>query len=312
MAKEAIVDLTDERDSLREDVDGWRTRCNKLEATLKKEREDEALAEAQVKLVGDMRDQIYTLVAALERERGEHGETRKEVERMLEERVREAAVEVKSAQQGTQAQPKSQAQIQSQQPQRSDSVALDMGMMYDDDEESSLGMGSHYHQSKTTSDASMLSGSSFSQSFSGNTTEDTSIGTDLEDSFSHKVGSPRSNHSSINSLPSTFGSAPNSVRGRDSDVVAALGQLDTLAEEDEEDEEALLGGNSMSHEDRIRLDSAGSQLSSSTTSDVMPRTPDKTSSEHNRSHSFIRHWSVSLDLLLSRVTRVSTDLELLQ
>ncbi|GAA5985170.1 hypothetical protein JCM5350_004257 [Sporobolomyces pararoseus] len=309
MAKEAIVDLTDERDSLREDVDGWRTRCNKLETSLKKEREDEALAEAQGKLIGEMRDQIYTLVAALERERGEHGETRKEVERMLEERVREVAVEVKSSQQQQLKEQVQAPQPSSQQPQRSDSVALDMGMFYeDDDEESSLGMGSHYHQSKTTSDASMLSGSSFSHSFSGNTTEDTSIGTDLEDSFSHKIGSPRSNHSSINSLPSTFGSsASNSVRGRDSDVVAALGQLDTLAEEDEEDEDAVLGGNSMSHDERIRLDSAGSQLSNSTSSDVMPRTPDKTSSEHNRSHSFIRHWSFPKGSICS--SRVSYDEE---
>jgi len=301
MAKEAVVDLTDERDSLREDVDGWRSRCNKLETTLKKEREEEALADAQGKLIGEMRDQIYTLVAALERERGEHGETRKEVERMLEERVREAAAEVKQ-------------HPHQQQPQRSDSVALDMGMGMDDDEEdddeeSSLGMGSHYHQSKTTSDASMLSGSSFSHSFSGNTTEDTSIGTDLEDSFSnHKNSSPHSGHSSFNSIPSVFSnSAPNSVRGRDSDVAAALGQLDTLAEEDEEDEEAALGGNSLSHEDRIRLDSAGSQLSSSTTSDVMPRTPDKTSSDHNRSHSFIRHWSVSPHFSTFLTFRICTD-----
>lgn len=302
MAKEAVVDLTDERDSLREDVDGWRSRCNKLETTLKKEREEEALADAQGKLIGEMRDQIYTLVAALERERGEHGETRKEVERMLEERVREAAAEVKQ-------------HPHQQQPQRSDSVALDMGMMGmdddedDDDEASSLGMGSHYHQSKTTSDASMLSGSSFSHSFSGNTTEDTSIGTDLEDSFSHhKNSSPHSGHSSFNSIPSVFSSsAPNSVRGRDSDVAAALGQLDTLAEEDEEDEEAALGGNSLSHEDRIRLDSAGSQLSSSTTSDVMPRTPDKTSSDHNRSHSFIRHWSVSRSFCPFRLPHTCTD-----
>ncbi|GAA5922818.1 uncharacterized protein JCM15063_003435 [Sporobolomyces koalae] len=287
MAKEAVTDLTDERDSLREDVDGWRLRCNKLEASLKKEREDETLAEAQGKLIGEMRDQIYTLVAALERERGDHGETRKEVERMLEERVREVVSEVQSPQQ-YQSQPASQ-----QQPQRSDSVALDMGMMVgddeDDDEEFSL--GSHYHQSKTTSDASMMSGSSFGHSFSGNTTEDTSIGTDLEDSFSNKLSSPRSGHSSFNSIPSAFGSAPNSVRGRDSDVAAALGQLDTLAEEDEEDEEAALGGNSLSHDDRVRLDSSGSQLSSSTTSDMMPKTPDKISSDHNRSHSFIRHWS---------------------
>ncbi|GAA6058490.1 hypothetical protein JCM10212_006929 [Sporobolomyces blumeae] len=295
MAKEAVVDLTDERDSLREDVDGWRSRCNKLEANLKKEREDEALAEAQGKLIGEMRDQIYTLVAALERERGEHGETRKEVERMLEERVREAVSEVKAVKA------------------RSHDVTLDMSSQGideeedDDDVESSLGMGSRHHEFKTTSDGSLLSSSSFSHSFSGNTTEDTSIGTDLDDSFSHKLSSPHSGHSSFNSVPSTFGSAPNSVRGRDSDVAAALGQLDTLAEEDEEDEEAALGGNSLSHDERVRLDSSGSQVSASTASDVMPRTPDKASSDHNRSHSFIRHWSFPKGSVCS--SRVSYDEE---
>lgn len=300
-AKDAITDLTDERDSLRDDCEGWRQRCNRLERQVAKDRDDDKLAEAQAKLIGEMRDQIYTLVAALERERGEHAETRKEVERVLEDRVRELAHaqqhEEPVAAAASAPPPPTTTTIASQQPQRSDSVALDMGMMYEEEEEdeddeddrSSLG---HYHASKTTSDASMLSGgsSSFSRhSFSGNTTEDTSIGTDFEDSFSsHHHGGK------AGGAGSSFGSsAPNSVRGRDSDVVAALGQLDTLAEEDEEDDDAAAAAAQQQIDDRVRLDSAGSQLSSSTTSDVMPRTPDKTSSEHNRSHSFIRHWSVS-------------------
>ncbi|GAA5862380.1 hypothetical protein JCM1840_004162 [Sporobolomyces johnsonii] len=281
MAKEAVTDVTDERDSLREDVDGWRARCNKLEGVVRKEREDEALAQAQAKLIGEMRDQIYALVAALERERGEHAETRREVERMLEERVREAAADV-------------------HQQRSNDDVALDVitEEEYDDDE-ASLGMSGR-HPFKTASDGSLLSGSSFGQSFSGNTTEDTSIATDLDDSFSTKLSSPPSGHSSFNGFTP---SAPGSVRGRDSDVVAALGQLDTLAEEDEEDEEAAIGGGSMIRDERIRMDSEGS---ASTSSDVMPRTPDKASaSEHSRSHSFIRHWSFPKGSVSS--ARVSCD-----
>ncbi|GAA6002664.1 hypothetical protein JCM10207_007616 [Rhodosporidiobolus poonsookiae] len=294
MAKEAIQDLTDERDALREDVDGWRARCAKLEGVVKKEREDEALAQAQAKLIGEMRDQIYNLVAAVERERGEHAETRKEVERMLEERVREAAAEAAKVKGG-----------------RADDLALiveedeDDYEDIDDDEDEVLDQRRpSHHPYKNASDGSMLStaSSTFSRSvsYSGNTTEDTSIMTDLDDSFSTKLSSPPSGHSSFSAvvggpLPPPASANPNRGSVRDADAVAAaLGQLDTLAEEDEEDDEAALGGTPATvtapqyQDERARLSSTST---ASTSSDVMPRTPDKTQADHNRSHSFVRHWS---------------------
>ncbi|BGP12363.1 hypothetical protein JCM10213_002033 [Rhodosporidiobolus nylandii] len=297
MAKEAIGDLTDERDSLREDVDGWRTRCANLEQVVKKEREDEALAQAQAKLIGEMRDQIYTLVAALERERGEHAETRREVERMLEERVREAAAEAQAAQAG-----------------RRDDLALIMEEEEDEPEheqqhgQQDLGAaaGNRHHPYKTASDGSMLStaSSTFSRSYSqsGNTTEDTSILTDYDDSFG-KLSSPPSGNSSFSAVvggafPPPASANPNRNSVIRDDVAAALGQLDTLAEEDEEDEEALIGGgatpatvSTAQYGQQLDGRRAGSTSTASTSSDVMPRTPDRSQAEHNRSHSFVRHWS---------------------
>ncbi|GAA6049577.1 hypothetical protein JCM3770_000856 [Rhodotorula araucariae] len=312
MAKEAIVDLTDERDALREDVDGWRARCMGLDAQVKKDREDEALAQAQAKLIGEMRDQIYTLVAALERERSEHAETRKEVERVLEERVREAAADVHQHQQqasggsgrGVPPPPRSAAArtpfTPQQQPShtaslsassaggpashkqpRADDLALIMEEVEEDEDDNRLG-GGHRHPFKEASDGSLLStmSSSFGRSYSGNTTEDTSIMTDLDDSFSGKMASPPGG--------SPF-ARPTSARDS---VAIALGQLDTLAEEEEEDEEAMYGGQDatpLGNDPRTR---PSSESTTSSSSDVMPRTPDKAHAErHNRSHSFVRTWS---------------------
>lgn len=374
MAKEAISDLTDERDSLREDVDGWRERCVGLDAQVKKDREDEALAQAQAKLIGEMRDQIYTLVAALERERSEHAETRKEVERVLEDRVREAANDMRPMhqhqhqhqQRGSSASssslgsaipppPRSSRpqqpfapQQQQQQPShaaslsassatsstgpsthkqpRADDLALIMEEVEEDDgldegavhdqpqqhqvDERVGGAAGRRHPFKEASDGSMLSGppssygrsysgattsSSFGQSYQsysgGNTTEETS---DLDDSFSAKFASPPNG--------SPF---PPPASARDS-VAIALGQLDTLAEEEEEEEDrdSRFGGPAQApaplaenNEPRTRL---SSDSTTSTSSDVMPRTPDKARVErHDRSHSFVRTWSVrSLSLSL--------------
>ncbi|ORY90245.1 hypothetical protein BCR35DRAFT_135922 [Leucosporidium creatinivorum] len=252
-AREAMDDLTDERDSLREDVDGWRERCATLEADKKKEKEEEALAVAQAKLISEMRDQIYNLVAALDRERGEHGETRQEVERLMAER--------ESAQQ--------------QQQQHHDE--LDPDDEYDEDTSSTA--PGHRHYLNNTSDGSVLSGSSFGRSFSGNTTEDTSIHTDLDDSYSAKMSSPPSGHSSFVG----FGS-----KGRESDFGAnALNQLQTLEEEEEEDEERK--------EERLRHQSGST---GSASSDAMPLTPNKEQQlGHDRSGSFVRTWAVSFFLL---------------
>ncbi|KAI5479236.1 hypothetical protein MNV49_003930 [Pseudohyphozyma bogoriensis] len=247
-AREAITDLTDERDSLREDVEGWRSRCASLQTQVKKEQEDDALAAAQAKLIGEMRDQIYNLVAALERERGEHAETRNEVDRLIA------------------------------QAQKAQSPIVD-----DLDEEANVGAAGRGHGFQSASDGSMLSTSSFGRSsfgrsYSGNTTEDTSIMTDMDDSFSSKM-SPPSGHSS-------FGQAIGIPAGskRDSDLIspiaAVIGGLDTLAEEEEEEDGSA--GEAK----------AGTVSSASTgTSEGMPPTPNKDIPLHARSDSFVRHWS---------------------
>lgn len=314
MAKEAVGDLTDERDALREDVDGWRARCANLESVVKKEREDEALAQAQAKLIGEMRDQIYTLVAALERERGEHGETRREVERMLEERVREAAAEANGMKGGANGRPDDLALIMEEEEEDDDDYED-----VDDDEEveqemppqlqqpQRLAGAPSRHPYKGASEGSMLStgSSTFSRSFSGNTTEDTSVGTDYEDY--NKLSSPPSGQSSFSaSVGGAFPPPASANPNRNSDTVAAaLGQLDTLAEEDEEDEEAAYGATPAAtstplyaqQQQQTPLPAHGSMDSTtSTSSDVMPRTPERSQVDHNRSHSFIRHWSVRLSL----------------
>ncbi|GJN92181.1 hypothetical protein Rhopal_005211-T1 [Rhodotorula paludigena] len=344
MAKEAIGDLTDERDALREDVDGWRGRCNGLELQVKKDREDEALAQAQAKLITEMRDQIYTLVAALERERGEHAETRKEVERILEDRVREAAADVQQHR-AVPPPPRASLSLQKQQQQpvppppptaqhqqqlshasslsassaggpashkqpRPDDLALIMEEVEDDDDERDegehLGGAGGRHPFKTASDGSMLStlSSSFGRSYSGNMTEDTSIMTDLDDSFSGKLPSPPSGHTSFSGgqFP------PSTTANRASDSVAlALGQLGTLAEEEEEDEEAAYGTQDATPLVDTSIARTSTDSSVSTSSDVMPRTPDKSSraERHSRSHSFVRQWSFPKGSVSS--TRVSLE-----
>ncbi|GAA5878211.1 hypothetical protein JCM3774_005844 [Rhodotorula dairenensis] len=354
MTKETIEDLVGERDALRDDVEGWRSRCSGLEAQVKKEREDDALAQAQAKLIGEMRDQIYTLVAALERERGEHAETRKEVERILEDRVREAAADVQHHHRGgpsaggastsstsshayypsaiKYASPPPGAPATLKQP-RPDELALVMEMEEVDDDDQDHGQAEQrnhgdtlapisrdpYHRESdpeddassnpprhgamTASNGSLMStlSSSFGQSYSGNTTEDTSLTTDVDDSYSAKYSSPPSGPPSFANSP-----FPPPARGRDSDVIAvALGQLDTLAEEEEEDVDASaafeanmsaasqttpIADNSAAAA-RDSLDSTDQTTSAS--SDALPTTPDRPTApeQHHRSRSFVRQWS---------------------
>ena len=159
-AREAMTDLTEERDSLVEDVEGWRSRCAALELIVKKDREDEALAVAQAKLSGEMRDQIYNLVAALERERAEHNETHREVERLLVE-----------------------------------NASLPPREEEEDNEQAAI--GSRGHELKASDDSFPSMSSSFGRSFSG-TTEATSNGaTDLDDYANKPSSSPPSGHSSF-------------------------------------------------------------------------------------------------------------------
>ena len=312
-----------------------------------------------------MRDQIYTLVAALERERGEHAETRKEVERILEDRVREAAADVQQQQHQHQhrggpsvgassvsstsshshfpsaikyASPPPGAPATLKQP-RPDELALVMEMeeVEDDDDDrdeeeqqrnnrDSLAPHVPYNQeataeggaasnvarhgAMTASNGSMMStlSSSFGHhSYSGNTTEDTSLTTDVEDSYSAKYSSPPSGPPSFANSPFP----PSAARSRDSDVVAvALGQLDTLAEEEEEEADGSaaydasmsaasqttpIADNSAAAA-RDSLDSTTDQTTSAS-SDALPTTPDRTTApeQHHRSRSFVRQWSVSLD-----------------
>ncbi|KAM0755665.1 hypothetical protein T439DRAFT_351428 [Meredithblackwellia eburnea MCA 4105] len=249
-AREAIQDLTDERDSLREDVDGWRSRCQTLEYSAKQQREDDSLAAAQAKLIGEMRDQIYNLVAALERERGEHAESRQEIERLLQIQRRTAASSL-----------------------HDDEVLED-----EDDEEAAIGMRDNRHRGfQSASDGSVLS--SFGRSYSGNTTEDTSINTDIDDSFS-KMSSPPSGHSS-------FGQAIGFPAGSKRDSDFANSALHTLAEEDEEEDDLA------KEAERIRLGSGST--ASTEASEVLPLTPSKDAPppppHHERSDSFVRHWS---------------------
>lgn len=253
-AREAMADLTDERDSLSEDVEGWRARCALLEQAAKKDREDEAMAKAQAKLSSEMRDQIYNLVAALEQERADHNETRQEVERLLVENA-------------------------SLPPQEED----------EDDEEAAIGSrgeDSRGHGLQGASDDSLPSISSFGRSFSGHTEE--TIATDVDEPYS-KASSPTSGHSSF------VGS-----RGRDSDFggAAVLGGLQTLAEEDEEEEEMLSSKRDEAERDRLGSGSTGS----TDMSEVMPMTPSKEESPHQRSDSFVRHWSVRFPDFSSHTT----------
>jgi hypothetical protein len=100
--RERMAEAENERDALREDVDGWRARCAGLEKAVQAERqakeeerkqsmlardkvrkladqlavrspgreaEDASLTAAQAKLIGEMRDQIFAMAGALEAEK---------------------------------------------------------------------------------------------------------------------------------------------------------------------------------------------------------------------------------------------------
>lgn len=103
-----LEDAVSERDALVDDVEGWRSRCADLTAALERERQaldtekkdgalarekvrklgdklaalsgaqdaaeekDDALTTAQAKLINEMRDQIFSLAAALDQEKRQH------------------------------------------------------------------------------------------------------------------------------------------------------------------------------------------------------------------------------------------------
>ncbi|SGY33101.1 BQ5605_C002g01448 [Microbotryum silenes-dioicae] len=264
-AREALRDVIEERDELREDVDGWRKRCASLEVAPRKDREDEALAQAQAKLIGEMRDQILNLACALERERKQHDETRQLLERSPANRAPTAQSNAKPSSFGQQrklapAPAHSAHMIIEPTP-----VTLEIG-----EADAKAFARVPQHGFKNASDGSVLSGSSFGRSYSGTTTE----GTSVDDSYSIRMTSSPPSHSN-------FGS-----KGRESDFgsAAALNQLQTLAEEEEEEDAAIVEANRMQHD-------TGS--TGSVSSVAMPLTPNKEDlpTYHHRSHSFVRHWS---------------------
>ncbi|KAK4049608.1 hypothetical protein OIO90_005367 [Microbotryomycetes sp. JL221] len=298
-AKEMIEDLTSERDSLKEDVDGWRQRVQLLEADRAKNKEDDAVTKAQAKLISDMREQIMGLAKSLDAERQELTTARNEIEQLKADReswieqqedqrvleqaqhdhfagdyddeedddqdVVELQVHTHQAQAPPPTAPQSRQAKQQQQPQ-----TYQQQQQYADQ----IALLNRRHQFNAASDGSTFSTSSYGRSYSGNTTEDTSIATDVEDLYPSKASSPQS--SVIN-----FGSGSGSFKARDTDStgVVALNPLQTLAEVEEEDDDSRNG-------DRLR------QVSGSTgsaSSNPMPQTPAPVN--HDRSHSFVRQWS---------------------
>lgn len=100
--KTQLEDAQDERDMLREDVEGWRTRCSDLEKSLRERQPSPMLSAAiregsispiitdfdapptpqAIKLLKDMRTQILSLARSLEMEKEQHARTRTEKEQL--------------------------------------------------------------------------------------------------------------------------------------------------------------------------------------------------------------------------------------
>ena len=306
--RENSTEMEMERDMLREDIDGWRTRCSDLERTLQNERlraederkeglllrekvrklgdrlaatqssqsdpasEDQALAIAQAKLIGEMRDQIFTLAASLERERlkNTHGDdTSRSTSPLL--------------------------------------TALASHDSHDEDVSSSgryNGYAAGSNGSISYNNLSMSSGTDSICSRNDNTSEETSMADD-ESVFGLGNKSPSSpfNNYSIH---------PNNMPSKSVDSSVNIGGLQTLTEEDEqleEVEEEEEDGSRMSGDedadqlpdlvpDESRYRTQSASTGSTDTNDPMPMTPVKaspimqqTKPLHHRSDSFIKQWS---------------------
>ena len=313
---DANEELEMEREMLREDIDGWRTRCNDLERTLQLERsraederkegillrekvrklgdrltaaqscspgessgEDQALASAQAKLISEMRDQIFTLAAALERERLKN--------------------------------------MNSNEGSQTTSPLLKALASYQSKDADVQPISGRHNESATGSNASsfnfsMSSGSGSIRSGFGNTTEDTSAGDD-DSVFGLGSKSPVSPASASTCFPSSgISMHPMSMPLRHVDSNVALGGLHTLTEEEEEEEyeEEEILEETMSEmeeeEDKIpelvpdefRTRTQSASTGSTDTNDHMPLTPAKESPNmpqqkdmHDRSDSFLKQWS---------------------
>lgn len=312
--KDANEELEMEREMLREDIDGWRTRCNDLERTLQLERsraederkegillrekvrklgdrltaaqscspgessgEDQALAVAQAKLISEMRDQIFSLAGALERERLKNA----------------------NGSEGSQ----------------STSPLLKALASYQNKDVDVQPISGRHNESAAGSTASsfnfsMSSGSGSIRSGLGNATEDTSVADD-ESVFGLGSKSPVSPAFASSCFPSSgISMHPMSLPLRHVDSNVALGGLHTLAEEEEEEEEEEILEATMSEmdeeEDKIpelvadefRTRTQSASTGSVDTNDHMPLTPAKESPNmphsnpmHDRSDSFLKQWS---------------------
>jgi len=273
--RESSSGIEEERESLREDVDGWRERCSGLERALREEREradderreglllrdkvrklssrleqqqqvgtsdgsqngeDQALAAAQAKLIGEMRDQIFSLAAALERER--LNKAGGSASSPIVSRTASPLLRALESQEDSQIAPIDCA------PAASASKAAAAA---------APSVGRHHNESAASSTASSYNFSSFSGStYSvGNATEDTSIASadECDSIFGGKSPSSPAFSSTYSSYASSSvgqgASNGISIHGtsmplrRDDSAAAfgAIGGLQTLAEEDEEETE---------------------------------------------------------------------------
>lgn len=274
--KENMLNAEEEREMLREDIDGWRTRCADLERALQNERAklddekregmllrdkvrklgdrlaqnqngpaassteggdtsspdgtiDASLVNAQAKLIGEMRDQIFSLAAALERERMRNaGETEQDPSRSSSPLLRALASQDETI-----------------------AASLKKGEEAAEIAEKLNRVPQHHN---TSTQSSAASGSyNFSSSFSsfhsqmGNNTEDTSVGDDNDSMYGSK--SPSSPAFWASSPTPSYSQMSNNANGsngisihssstplRNSDLCMNFGGLQTLAEEDEEEE----------------------------------------------------------------------------
>lgn len=290
---EQAGELEAERDCLREDIDGWRTRCGDLEHALANERarlederkegillrdkvrklgdrlaahssgiastgssqtEDQQHTAAQAKLIAEMRDQIFSLAAALERERLKAaGDSSRSTSPLLtalnnkeaDERAREQRVQ------------NTLVIADSPRPALVRVVPSPAAQALHQAKEGSNASSAGFNGSMSSKSSSVWSG--YSSVASGHTSEGTSIADD-ESVFGNGKSpvSPSfylSSAASSFSLPSSASPSiqtavrmnaasihPTSLPLKREDSLP-LGGLDTLAEEDEESTEGSEGAN---------------------------------------------------------------------
>lgn len=381
--REDANNLDMEREMLKEDIDGWRMRCNDLEKALKAERsrsederkegillrekvkklgdrlaatqssaispgqekdEEQALVGAQAKLIAEMRDQIFSLAAALERERlknaGEDGSrtTSPLLKALTSQQQSDQDSTASSSATSTvvpsPASTVARAGIPSPAFKNASNAKAGVAISRHHDSGSAAGSNASSYNFSVSSASGSVSGSLRSGILgSGNLTEDTSIGDEDCSVFGnplHMTKSPASpaftSASSSFSGSAAYQSGSGSSTGmgisihsmslplRPIDSALNLGGLQTLAEEEEGDDEGDYDVDGQAgfklpalvpDELRHRTQSA-STASTTDASEHLPLTPSKESPiasaaavdddqhpkpGHHRSDSFIRQWS---------------------